>query len=239
MVRLLKLQALEGNVLPTGTTFELNPAGLLTGGRLKGDGKTYLGSQKYKISSRDGQQQLKNDILLNDTSVGERQSMLKYNPSNKRYYLRDLGEGSGTFVKIQQRVRLISGAIVSFSDSHVAIGISEGASNGKHTQQNTLSLRFLEGPKLDQTYSFGKELQTVRIGRMQDCDVKFDGTSLSRYQTSIEFENGEWYVSDGYNGKPSTNGTWIFAEDFFELDDNSIIKIGNTLFQAIYSQSTN
>jgi len=35
-----------------------------------------------------------------DTGIGKRHMVIKYNIDNKSYYLRDLGDGSGTFVRL-------------------------------------------------------------------------------------------------------------------------------------------
>ena len=35
-----------------------------------------------------------------DSGIGKRHLVIKYNMDNKSYYIRDLGDGSGTFVKI-------------------------------------------------------------------------------------------------------------------------------------------
>ena len=58
--------------------------------------------------------------------------VIKYNMDNKSYYLRDLGDGSGTFVRLD--VPLVSlayfvdhlqilkhGYIISFGDSHMVV----------------------------------------------------------------------------------------------------------------------
>jgi len=47
--------------------------------------------------------------------------IIKYSIAEKRYFLRDLGEGSGTFVKIQTPLRLKNGYIISFGDSHMTV----------------------------------------------------------------------------------------------------------------------
>lgn len=35
-----------------------------------------------------------------DTGIGKRHMVIKYNLDNREYYLRDLGDGSGTFVRL-------------------------------------------------------------------------------------------------------------------------------------------
>ena len=47
--------------------------------------------------------------------------IIKYNMQEKRYYLRDLGDGSGTFVKIDTPLMLKNGYIISYGDSHMTV----------------------------------------------------------------------------------------------------------------------
>lgn len=234
---LLVLRVIEGNILPLFSEYVINAAGITTGGRNKRNGIVYIGSQKYKISSKNSQQRLMNDILLNDPTVGTRHSIIKYNPSKKKYSLKDLGEGSGTFVKIEKELKLKSGFIVSFSDSHLLITISDGMLNDQaplseqqSLPKDALTLKFLEGPKINKTFTFAKEDKVVKIGRMNDCNIQFDGNNLSRYQCTFEYKEGGWYISDGFAGKTSTNGSWLFLEDFLEIESDVTIKIGQTLF---------
>ena len=41
-----------------------------------------------------------------------------------------------------------------------------------------------------------------------------------------------WIIVDGDGEKPSTNGTWLFAEQFFEMFDGMVFKVGETLIKA-------
>ena len=66
---------------------------------------------------------------------------------------------------------------------------------------------------------------------MSDCKIRFDDNSLSRYHCIITF-NRVWYIQDGDGKKLSTNGTWLFAEDFFEVYDGMFFKVGETLFRS-------
>ena len=43
-----------------------------------------------------------------------------------------------------------------------------------------IQLKFLDGPKTDQTFTFAENSGIIRIGRMTNCDIKFDDNSLSR-----------------------------------------------------------
>ena len=55
--------------------------------------------------------------------IGQRHLVIKYNQMDRRYYLRDLGDGSGTFIRVDNEKDLIlkHGFIVSFGDSHMVV----------------------------------------------------------------------------------------------------------------------
>jgi hypothetical protein len=54
---------------------------------------------------------------------GDRHFMIKYMIEKNYYIIKDLGEGSGTFIKVQTEAILKNGHIVSFGDFHMVIGL--------------------------------------------------------------------------------------------------------------------
>jgi hypothetical protein len=60
-----------------------------------------------------------------DHGIGSRHMIIKYNMDDRRYYMRDLGDGSGTFVRLDQALELRNGFIISFGYSHMAINVYE------------------------------------------------------------------------------------------------------------------
>jgi hypothetical protein len=132
-----------------------------------------------------------------------------------------MGEGMGTFVRVDRPVALKTSYIISFGDSHMIVQIDD----------SMLSLRFIEGPKVDFKSTFAPDEAPIKIGRMSDCQIRFDDNSLSRYHCVLLYDGG-WVVADGDGEKRSTNGTWLFAESFFEIFDGMSFKVGETLFKA-------
>ena len=55
------------------------------------------------------------------------------------------------------------------------------------------------------------------IGRTDKCLIRFDDTSLSRHQCRIDYIDDKWMIKDGDGNKPSTNGTWLYAEEEIKI----------------------
>lgn len=65
-----------------------------------------------------------NDVLLPEhDGFGARHFYIKYSNDLNSYMIKDLGEGSGTFIKVQKQFILKNGHIVSFGENHMVVGI--------------------------------------------------------------------------------------------------------------------
>ena len=69
------------------------------------------------------------------------------------------------------------------------------------------------------------------IGRTDRCKLKFNDASLSRHQCVIDYIDEKWLIKDGDGTKPSTNGTWLFAEEELKVEGKTIVKAGLSIFQ--------
>jgi hypothetical protein len=221
MQRLL-LTVSEAQSMPIGQVLEIQPEGLV--GSSRRDGRTYAGyDQSYC------------DILLpkDEFGIGSVHFVVEYNTVTSRYMIKDEGDGTGTFVKLIEPLPLQSYYILSFGSTHMTVILEQTEADSK------LTIKFIEGPKAGQSYVYSNKKEVIRIGRMQDCSIKFDDTSLSRYQCCISYVNGTgWTVSDGDGNKPSTNGTWLFLDDYYAIETGMIFKAGMTLFKVRDIQAT-
>jgi len=98
-------------------------------------------------------------------------------------------------------------------------------------QGERIQLKFIDGPKLDQVFTFQSH-EKISIGRMPSCSIKFDDNQLSRLQCTIECIDGNWSLQDGDGKKNSTNGTWLFVDELFKIYDGMVFKAGQTLFRT-------
>ena len=131
--------------------------------------------------------------------IGKRHMVIKYQELDKKYYLRDLGDGSGTFIRVDNHKDLVlkHGFIVSFGDSHMVVQFSSEIKNQQIVQR--LTLKFLDGPKIDKQFTFTEHDKVIKIGRMSQCQIKFDDNSLSRLQCQIEYRTYQPGTNQYYN----------------------------------------
>ena len=90
---------------------------------------------------------------------------------------------------------------------------------------------------IDRAYKPG--IKEITIGRQKRSTIYFPSSSLSRKQcNSIEilgkfvYEDNKWMIMDGDGQKGSTNGTWLFAKDFIDIENGMIIKAAQIRFEA-------
>jgi hypothetical protein len=84
---------------------------------------TYFGSY-YPLNGANCEENKLNDVVLpSEESFGSRHFQIKFSIEQNSYFLKDLGEGTGTFIKVGKRFVLKNGHIVSFGENHMVIGI--------------------------------------------------------------------------------------------------------------------
>jgi len=87
------------------------------------------------------------------------------------------------------------------------------------------------------TFQFTVGDSPVTIGRDKQCSINVsEDKAFSRIQSSIIYDKEEklWYVADGNGVKQSTNGTWVYANRSFKLEDKCQIKIGDSKIKVTF-----
>jgi len=164
-------------------------------------------------------------IFPAEENVGELQFELKYDKTIGEYCIKDLKNGTGSFIKINKKQMLDHDYIFSFCNTHIFVY--------KVKEDNVLNLRFLFGMYKKKIFTYNpKDHKLVRIGRNKAAEIVYKEDSVSRIQVTFAFENNKWYIYDGIKDKPSTNGLWALASKKMNLADGMIIKTGNTTFKA-------
>ncbi len=125
-------QMKEGENSRATAKYDINPAGCVQSKRATKDGSVYFGPpyvstffcfvfmnqnpqcfQKSKI----------NDIELESEEIKEGIRFFKiyYSKEENDYFLKDLGEGPGTFVRIDTKTPLKQGSVITFGQHHLVV----------------------------------------------------------------------------------------------------------------------
>lgn len=135
----LMLEVTESPTLARGTTFEVNAGGYVHSKRSAQDGCVYMGtSQHSQITG-----ECPNDIVISgeELGMGGIHLLIQYKSDKKGYFMRDCGQGTGTFIKVEMPLVLKQGYIISYGDSHMYVNMET---------REKIQLKFLDGPKSDQ-----------------------------------------------------------------------------------------
>lgn len=221
----LQLKVIESTAVQVGTILHITSLGMEDSKRGKTDCKTYIGSQGLDNG------EIINDFVVDERALGmgRQHLVIKFHSSDCKYWISDLGDGTGTFARVGSELILRQSYIISFGSSHMKV-----MSIGSPTSlDKKIVIKFLEGPKINEEFTFQPSDDIILVGRMADCRIRFDDSNLSRYQCNISFHPLKgWILKDGIGDKKSTNGTWLYVEEEFEVYQKLIFKAGKTLFEA-------
>ena len=100
-----------------------------------------------------------------------------------------------------------------------------------------LKLKIFGGPSAGEVYYYkqGQNIEkSITIGRTPDCNIRINDKLLSKCQSSVLFspEQEAWILTDGVNGKPSTNGTWLYLNENYQMHNGMIFKANQTIFKV-------
>lgn len=110
--------------------FKITKTGLEGSLRKANDGVTYFGqcpNNNYGFNDY--------NFHPDEKGFGLRHMMIRY--CDRKYYIKDLADGTGTFIKLINPVQLTGSYIVSFGDTHIAITLDR--------ENNKLIVKVLEG----------------------------------------------------------------------------------------------
>ncbi|MDR3547023.1 MAG: FHA domain-containing protein [Candidatus Pacebacteria bacterium] len=136
----LRLTVLESPTYKAKTEFLINACGYIYSLRKARDGCVYIGT---KTTNNETGEPL-NDIAFQtgEPGMGNRHLLIKYDLERKGYYMKDMGEGTGTFIRIEKSLALQYGYIISYGNSHMYVILQPDKS---------MQLRFLDGPRTDES----------------------------------------------------------------------------------------
>ena len=194
------------------------------------DGITYFGYNK-NISNDDENDEL--DVFIKPTEDVQneqfygRHFQIKFNTDDLNYYLKDLGKGLGAFVKIEEWMEIKNDSIINVGDNYIVFSIN--------IENNEINIKIFYDNKKFDVYSFLPIKSPFKLGRSVDNEIYINDNMLSRVHCTIDFIEDKWYIIDGAvendgSVKKSTNGSWLFAYDDIQINDNTIFKANYNLF---------
>ena len=173
---------------------------------------------------------------------------IRYDTGNKQYYIKDLGFGFGTFIKLEEDIKLKDNFLINIGETYIVFSLSqnenddsEKVSENEEKENNSINIKVFSGDENCDNYNFDCfSNPTILIGRNSFCDIIIEDKMLSRVHCSayfIESEKDEergWYLKDGnLEGKKSTNDTWFYCSEETKIEDKMIFKTNHNLFKCI------
>ena len=219
---------------------EIDPYGYVDSKREK-DSITYFGYQNgnsgidYVLSNSDN--------FYFDNNFNGKHFMIQFNPDDLNYYIKDLGIGCGTFIKIQEWTEIRNNLLINIGENYLVFSLGEEELeetdniNNNINNDNCLNIKIFS-MKEQHVFTLYPDNCPVTIGRNNENNIVIEDDLLSRIHCTIDFNNDKWYIQDGYakNGikdgeiKKSTNGSWIYAYEEIKIIDQMVFKANRNLF---------
>ena len=243
----LRLEIMTFDTSEKFINIEIDPFGYVNSKREKKDGITYFG---YNVEKDGGNIPIdyalkNNDNYFYEDSFNGRHFMIKFNPDDLNYYVKDLGRGFGTFIKIQEWTELKNNLLLNIGENYIVFSLGEDDEEEEENEkefndknENSLNIKIFSVNTQQKVYKFLPSDCPITIGRSNDNNIFIDDDMLSRIHCTIDYNNEKWYVNDGFakNGiqeeeiKKSTNNSWIYAYDEIPITDRMVFKANHNLF---------
>jgi len=239
--KLLRLKVLSSSTLEKGHIFTINPLGHDASSREKKDGFVYFGCKKRSREETGEKGEIVNDIVIPslDKVLAEKHRgqhfCISYDLYGDCYFIKDLAIGFGTFVKILTPLLLKDNFLIHMGDNFILVNIVSPVS-----PENTmprLRLKLFGAPCTGDVFYFNAsdyQKSTIHIGRVPKCEIQIEDSLISKVQATLYFSELGWVLVDGeYEAnRSSTNGTWLYLNESYEMYNDMVFKSNHTLFQV-------
>ena len=239
----LKLNLLSSHSNQTALPDNINPFGLKSSLRFPKDGFTYFGY----VNSRNSTMNIKLDFLINPLEGEENEERfigqhfyIRFNPYDLSYYIKDLGKGYGTFMKLNKEIKLVNEMLINIGESYLV-----SCYDGSNEEYLTIKI-FNRNESYIPVCLNHNVKKRIYFGRCSECDRVIDDLLLSSVHCTMVYVEGRgWMLRDGKdNGlerenKRSTNGTWVFISEEEKIYDGMQFKENTNLFECLYVENNN
>lgn len=162
-----------------------------------------------------------------------------FNPVLMKYLIKDLGHGCGCFLKLKEEILLTSTSLINIGNSFLVISFDV-------VSNEYLNIKVFSHIQKLNSNNYYVTKSVISIGRDAECDIMIDDPMLSSVHSTIFLYNQgdekKFGLRDGsisnsddmdFNiWKNSTNGTWLYLADDYEIYDGLIYKAHNTIFKV-------
>lgn len=95
--------------------------------------------------------------------------------------------------------------------------------------------------KLNIKFSYFSPMnKNIQIGRYYLADIQINDKLLSKIHCVINYcEKDGWTLMDGHQDKPSTNGTWLYLNEDYEIYDKMLFKTNQSILQCNFKNQSN
>ena len=172
-----------------------------------------------------------NDYLVNlpaeyKGKCPKRLFVIFFDRESSKFYFRSLKESDiYIYVKISKNYKLKKKKYFQIGDIvfHAEPSVDNGLKISIHKENSNNKY---------EEHFFDSNSEEVLLGRSDICNIKLESNILSKVHCTFKFNIKEkaWYVSDGTGERSSTNGTWMFCNSKYELNDEETqAKIGKSV----------
>ena len=238
----LDLEILNSWNLPIGLQLHIDKYGLKNSIRNEKDGITYFGFQSeeelntnpyidYLLGPKDQE--------YDEQFIGKH-FQIRFDENSKKYYIKDLGNGFGTFIKLINETKIKDNLLINIGETYIVFSF-------KNETEKEIIIKIFTGDEQCNTYFFNRENEkNIIIGRAPKlCNVIVEDKMLSRIHCCVNYKEEKsndginrkgWYIRDGnMEGKKSTNDTWFYSAEETLIYDGMIFKTNHNLFKCIYT----
>jgi pSer/pThr/pTyr-binding forkhead associated (FHA) protein len=228
----LDLEVINSWNLPKGLKLHINKDHLDNSLRNENDGKIYFGFQK-DINISNEKPYIDYLLLPKDNDYDNKfigiHFQIRYDEKNNKYYIKDLGSGYGTFIKLIEPLKIKNNLLINIGDTFIVFSFKENDEKNEN-----IILKIFTGNEQSEIFEFNSEKKIIIFGRETSCDVHIEDKLLSRKHCYIYYNENEnnneesncWYIKDGdLTGKKSTNDTWLYALEDTLIYDQMIFNV--------------
>jgi len=236
----LDLEILNSWNLPIGLQLHIDKYGLINSLRNEKDGVTYFGYQsEEELNSNPNI-----DFLLGpkgqeyDEEFMGRHFQIRFDENTKKYYIKDLGKGFGTFIKLVSETKIKDNLFINIGKTYIVFSFN-------NEDEKEIIIKIFTGEEQCFTHIYNSvNEKCIIIGRDSKlCNVIIKDKMLSRIHCCINYKENKtddgickgWYLIVGdLKGKKSTNDTWLYSAEDTLIYDKMIFKTNHNLFKCIY-----